>query len=190
VVLAQAPGGLSCYLLPRVRPDGTRNGMRLQRLKDKLGNRSNASAEVEYDEALAWLAGEEGRGVRTIIEMVNMTRLDCVLGTATGMRTGLTIAAHHAAHRTAFGRTVPREAPLASIWEGSGNVAALDALRALTRQPESAEAFFAELDLAAGADARLDQAVTRLRKEIGDPSEARARQLAEAMALVLQGALL
>jgi putative acyl-CoA dehydrogenase len=275
MVLAQAPGGLSCFLLPRVRPDGTRNGMRLQRLKDKLGNRSNASAEVEYDEALAWLVGEEGRGVPTIIEMVNMTRLDCVLGAATGMRTGLTMAAHHAAHRMAFGRNLAgqplmagvladlaieseaatlaafrlagatdravrgdaqeaafrrlalaatkywvckrapahaaealeclggngyveesgmprlyREAPLASIWEGSGNVAALDAVRALTRQPESAEAFFAELDLAAGADARLDQAVTRLRKEVGDPSEARARQLAEAMALVLQGALL
>ena len=220
MVLAQAPGGLSCFLLPRVRPDGTRNGMRLQRLKDKLGNRSNASAEVEYDEALAWLVGEEGRGVRTIIEMVNMTRLDCVLGTATGMRAGLTMAAHHAAHRMAFGRKLAdqplmaavladlaieseattlaafrlagatdravrgdaqeaafrrlalaatkywackrapahaaealeclggngyveesgmprlyREAPLASIWEGSGNVAALDALRALTRQP-------------------------------------------------------
>ena len=275
MVLAQAPGGLSCFLLPRVRPDGTLNGMRLQRLKDKLGNRSNASAEVEYDEALAWLVGEEGRGIRTIIEMVNMTRLDCVLGTATGMRTGLAMAAHHAAHRTAFGRKLAeqplmasvladlaieseattlaafrlagatdravrgdaqeaafrrlalaatkywvckrapahaaealeclggngyveesglprlyREAPLASIWEGSGNVAALDALRALTRQPESAEAFFAELDLAAGADGRLDQAVTRLRKEVSDPSEARARHLAEAMALVLQGALL
>jgi putative acyl-CoA dehydrogenase len=275
MVLAQAPGGLSCFLLPRVRPDGTPNGMRLQRLKDKLGNRSNASAEVEYDEALAWLVGEEGRGVRTIIEMVNVTRLDCVLGTATGMRTGLTMAAHHAAHRMAFGRNLAgqplmaavladlaieseattlaafrlagatdravrgdaqeaafrrlalaatkywvckrapahaaealeclggngyveesgmprlyREAPLASIWEGSGNVAALDALRALTRQPESAEAFFAELDLAAGADTRLDQAATRLRKQVGDPSEARARQLAEAMAVVLQGALL
>src|SRR6185437_5242283 len=258
MVLAQAPLGLSCFLLPRVRPDGSLNGMRLQRLKDKLGNRSNASAEVEYDEAVAWLIGEEGHGVRTIIEMVNMTRLDCVLGTATGMRTGLTMAAHHAAHRMAFGRNLAgqplmaarlagatdravrgdaqeaafrrlalaatkywvckrapahaaealeclggngyveesgmprlyREAPLASIWEGSGNVAALDALRALTRQPESAEAFFAELDLAAGADDRLDQAVTRLRKEVGDPSEARARQLAEAMALVLQGALL
>ncbi len=275
MVLAQAPGGLSCFLLPRVRPDGTLNGMRLQRLKDKLGNRSNASAEVEYDEALAWLVGEEGRGIRTIIEMVNVTRLDCVLGTATGMRTGLAMAAHHAAHRTAFGRKLAeqplmasvladlaieseattlaafrlagatdraargdaqeaafrrlalaatkywvckrapahaaealeclggngyieesgmprlyREAPLASIWEGSGNVAALDALRALTRQPECAEALFAELDRAAGADARLDQAVVRLRKEIGDPSEARARRVAEAIALALQGALL
>jgi putative acyl-CoA dehydrogenase len=275
LVLAQAPGGLSCFLLPRVLPDGSLNGMRLQRLKDKLGNRSNASAEVEYDEALAWLVGEEGRGVRTIIEMVNMTRLDCVLGTATGMRTGLTMAAHHAAHRSAFGRKLAdqplmaavladlaieseattmaafrlagatdravrgdaqeaafrrlalaatkywackrapahaaealeclggngyveesgmprlyREAPLASIWEGSGNVAALDALRALTRQPETAEAFFAELGEAAGADSRLDQAVARLRKELADPAEARARHLAEAMAVVLQGALL
>jgi putative acyl-CoA dehydrogenase len=275
MVLAQAPGGLSCFLLPRVRPDGSLNGMRLQRLKDKLGNRSNASAEVEYDEALAWLVGEEGQGIRTIIEMVNMTRLDCVLGTATGMRTGLTLAAHHAAHRSAFGRKLAdqplmtavladlaieseaatmaafrlagatdraargdaqesafrrlalavtkywvckrapahaaealeclggngyveespmprlyREAPLASIWEGSGNVAALDALRALTRQPETAEAFFAEVGQAAGADRRLDQAAARLRKELADPAEARARQFAEAMAVVLQGALL
>jgi putative acyl-CoA dehydrogenase len=275
LVLAQAPGGLSCFLLPRVRPDGSRNGMRLQRLKDKLGNRSNASAEVEYDEAAAWLVGEEGRGVRTIIEMVNMTRLDCVLGTATGMRAGVTHAAHHAAHRTAFGRKLAdqplmanvladlaieseattmaafrlaratdraargdeqeaafrrlalaatkywvckrapahaaealeclggngyveesgmprlyREAPLASIWEGSGNVAALDALRALTRQPETAEVFFAELDQAAGADRRLDQAIARLRKEVGEPKEERARYLAETMALALQGALL
>ena len=275
LVLAQAPGGLSCFLLPRVLPDGSRNGMHLQRLKDKLGNRSNASAEVEYHEAAAWLVGDEGRGVRTIIEMVNMTRLDCVLGTATGMRAGVTLAAHHAAHRMAFGRMLAdqplmagvladlaieseattlaafrlagatdraargdeqeaafrrlalaatkywvckrapghaaealeclggngyveesgmprlyREAPLASIWEGSGNVAALDALRALTRQPETAEAFFAELDQAAGADRRLDQAVARLRKEVGDPAEERARYLAEAMALTLQGALL
>jgi putative acyl-CoA dehydrogenase len=275
MVLAQAPDGLSCFLLPRVLPDGSRNGMRLQRLKDKLGNRSNASAEVEYDDALAWLVGEEGRGVRTIIEMVNMTRLDCVLGTATGMRTGVTLAAHHAAHRMAFGRALAdqplmanvladlaveseattmaafrlagatdraargdeqesafrrlalaatkywvckrapahaaealeclggngyveesgmprlyREAPLASIWEGSGSVAALDALRALRRQPETAEAFFAELDLAAGADRRLDQAIARLRKEVSDPAEERARYLAEAMALALQGALM
>jgi putative acyl-CoA dehydrogenase len=275
MVLAQAPGGLSCFLLPRVRPDGTRNGMRLQRLKDKLGNRSNASAEVEYDQAMAWLVGEEGRGLRTILEMVNMTRLDCVLGTATGMRAGITLAAHHAAHRTAFGRKLAdqplmagvladlaieseaatmaafrlagatdravrgdgqetafrrlalavtkywvckrapahaaealeclggngyveesgmprlyREAPLQSIWEGSGNVAALDALRALTRQPETAEALFAELDLAAGADRRLDQAIGRLRKDLSDPSEPQARYLAEAMALTLQGALL
>jgi putative acyl-CoA dehydrogenase len=276
MVLAQIPGkGLSCFLLPRVLPDGTRNAMRLMRLKDKLGNRSNASAEVEYEDATAWLVGEEGRGVRTIIEMVNSTRLDCVLAAATGMRLGVLHAAHHTAHRRAFGaaligqplmanvladlaveseaattvalrlagatdravrgdqgeaafrrlalavtkywvcKQAPahaaealeclggngyveesglprlyREAPLGSIWEGSGNVAALDALRALTRQPESAEAFFAELDLAAGADRRLDDAITRLRKDIADPAEAAARRLAEAMAVALQGALL
>src|ERR1700735_3622379 len=115
LVLAQAPQGLSCFLLPRVLPDGTRNAMRLQRLKDKLGNRSNASSEVEYDEAVAWLVGEEGGGVRTIIEMVNMTRLDCVLGTATGMRTGVTLAAHHAAHRTAFGRKLADQPLMANV---------------------------------------------------------------------------
>jgi putative acyl-CoA dehydrogenase len=275
MVLAQAPGGLSCFLLPRVTPDGMRNGMRLMRLKDKLGNRSNASAEVEYENALAWLVGEEGRGVRVIIEMVNSTRLDCVLAAATGMRLGVIQAAHHAAHRRAFGanlidqplmanvladlaveseaattvalrlagatdravrgdeeeaafrrlalavtkywvcKQAPahaaealeclggngyveesgmprlyREAPLGSIWEGSGNVAALDALRALTRQPEAAEAFFAELDRAAGADRRLDEAITRLRKEAADPAEAGARRLAEMMAVTLQAALL
>jgi putative acyl-CoA dehydrogenase len=275
MVLAQAPGGLSCFLLPRVLPDGTRNGMRLMRLKDKLGNRSNASAEVEYEDAIAWLVGEEGRGVRTIIEMVNSTRLDCALNAATGMRLGVIHAAHHAAHRRVFGSTLIgqplmanvladlaveseaattvalrlagatdravrgdqreaafrrlalaatkywvckqapahaaealeclggngyveesgmprlyREAPLGSIWEGSGNVAALDALRALTRQPETAEAFFAELDLAAGADRRLDEAIARLRKDAADPAEAAARRLAEAMAVTLQAALL
>jgi putative acyl-CoA dehydrogenase len=276
MVLAQIPGkGLSCFLLPRVLPDGTRNGMRLMRLKDKLGNRSNASAEVEYENATARLVGEEGRGVRTIIDMVNSTRLDCVLAAATGMRLGVIHAAHHAAHRAAFGARLAdqplmanvladlaveseaattvalrlagateraargdereaafrrlalavtkywvckqapahaaealeclggngyveesgmprlyREAPLQSIWEGSGNVAALDALRALTRQPESAEAFFAELDLAAGADRRLDEAIARLRKEAADPAESSARRLAEAMAVALQAALL
>jgi putative acyl-CoA dehydrogenase len=249
--------------------------MRLMRLKDKLGNRSNASAEVEYDDATAWLVGEEGRGVRTIIDMVNSTRLDCVLAAATGMRLGVISAAHHAAHRTAFGRTLTgqplmanvladlaieseaatavalrlagatdraargdereaafrrlalavtkywvckqapghaaealeclggngyveesgmprlyREAPLQSIWEGSGNVAALDALRALTREPEVAEAFFAELELAAGADRRLDEAIARLRKDAADPSEPAARRLAESMTVTLQAALL
>ncbi len=281
MVLAQAPGGLSCFLLPRVLPDGTRNGMHLQRLKDKLGNRSNASAEIEYDGAVAWLVGEEGRGVRTIIEMVNMTRLDCVISSATSMRSGTAQAAHHALHRMAFGahladqplmanvladlaveaeaattvtlrlagatdraaagdeqeaafrrlalavtkywvcKRAPahaaealeclggngyveesglprlyRESPLASIWEGSGNVAALDALRALARQPESAEAFFAEVGQAAGADPRLDRAAAKLRDELRGlgsdqaQAETRARRLAETMALVLQGALL
>ena len=279
MVLAQVRDkGLSCFLLPRVLPDGARNGMRLMRLKDKLGNRSNASAEVEYEDATAWLVGEEGLGVRTIIDMVNSTRLDCVLASATGMRLGVIHAAHHAAHRSAFGarlasqplmanvladlaieseaattvalrlagatdravrgdereaafrrlalavtkywvcKQVPahtaealeclggngyveesgmprlyREAPLQSIWEGSGNVAALDALRALRRQPESAEAFFAELDLAAGADRRMDEAIARLRKDAADPAEAGAqgaRRLAEAMAVTLQASLL
>jgi putative acyl-CoA dehydrogenase len=275
MVLAQAPAGLSCFLLPKILPDGTRNAMHLQRLKDKLGNRSNASAEVEYDNATAWLVGEEGRGVRTILDMVNATRLDCVLAAATGLRLGVIHAAHHANHRAAFGKklidqplmasvladlaieseaatTVAlrlaaaadhaasgdegeeafrrlalaatkyhvcklapahaaealeclggngyveesgmprlyREAPLQSIWEGSGNVAALDALRALTRQPESAEAFFAELEAARGADRRLDDAVDQLKKDAADPSEQAARRLAESMAVTLQATLL
>ena len=275
MVLAQTPAGPSCFLLPKVLPDGTRNAMYLQRLKDKLGNRSNASAEVEYDAATAWLVGEEGRGVRTILDMVNATRLDCVLAAATGLRLGVIHAAHHARYREAFGKklidqplmtnviadlaieseaatTVAmrlaaaadraargdegerafrrlalaatkyhvcklapahaaealeclggngyveesglprlyREAPLQSIWEGSGNVAALDALRALTRQPECAEAFFAELELARGADRRLDDAVEKLKKDAADPSEQAARRLAESMAVTLQASLL
>jgi putative acyl-CoA dehydrogenase len=104
LVLAQADGGISCFLFPRWTPDGERNRFRLQRLKDKLGNRSNASSEVEFDSASAWLVGEEGAGVRTIIEMVNHTRLDCVLGGATGMRAGVAQAIHHASHRSVFGR--------------------------------------------------------------------------------------
>ena len=270
-------GGLSCFLVPRVLPDGTRNALFLQRLKDKLGNRSNASAEIEYEDAVGWLVGAEGRGVRTIIEMVNSTRLDCVLGSAAGMRAGLRQAVHHATHRSAFGgallkaplmrnvladlaveseaaTTVAmrlasatdriaagdegeaafrrlalavtkywvckrgpahaaealeclggngyveesgmprlyRESPLMSIWEGSGNVAALDALRAMAREPESVAAFFAEVGLAAGADDRLDGAVAALRRELADRTdlEARARRVVERMALVLQGSLL
>jgi putative acyl-CoA dehydrogenase len=272
LTLAQAPGGLSCFLLPRVLPDGTRNKIFLQRLKDKLGNRSNASSEIEYDGAFGWLVGEEGRGVPTIIEMVNNTRLDCVLGSTSLMRQAVVQAVHHASHRCAFGAylvgqpamanvladlvveseaatTVAmrlagatddedqrafrrlalavskywvckrgpvhaaealeclggngyveqsgmprlyREAPLLSIWEGSGNVAALDSLRAMGKQPESVEAFFVEVELAAGADARLDDAVSRLRKELSslDDVEFRARRLVEMMALVLQGSLL
>src|ERR1700760_4295908 len=103
LVLAQAPGGLSCFLLPRVLPDGTRNAMRLQRLKDKLGNKSKAPAEVECDGALAWLVGAEGRGVRTIIEMVNMTRLDCVIAAASQLRLGVSSAAVHTADRQGVG---------------------------------------------------------------------------------------
>ena len=103
LVLAQAPGGLTCFLLPRVLPDGTRNAFHIQRLKDKLGNRSNASSEIELDNALALRIGDEGRGVATIIEMVNHTRLDCVAGSASLMRQALVQAAHHARHRRAFG---------------------------------------------------------------------------------------
>ncbi|MGW1075887.1 isovaleryl-CoA dehydrogenase [Streptomyces sp. NPDC002537] len=280
LVLAQAPEGLTCFLMPRVLPDGTRNAMRLQRLKDKLGNRSNASAEIEYEGAVAWPVGEPGRGVRTIVEMVNMTRLDCVIGAAAGMRAGLRQALHHTAHRRAFGAELIdqplmrnvladlaveseaatvlamrlaaaldrseagdageaalrrlalaagkywvckrgsahaaealeclggngyveesgmprlyREAPLLSIWEGSGNVGALDVLRALTREPGVLDAYFAEVGAAAGADARLDAAAARLRELLGsfsDPHRAQlmARRVAEQLTLVLQGSLL
>ncbi len=109
LVLAQADGGISCFLFPRWTPDGERNRFRLQRLKDKLGNRSNASSEVEFDSASAWLVGEEGAGVRTIIEMVNHTRLDCVMGGATGMRAGVAQAIHHASHRSVFGRELSEQ---------------------------------------------------------------------------------
>ncbi|MCW2890935.1 MAG: aidB, partial [Actinomycetia bacterium] len=115
MVLAQTPAGLGCFLLPKVLPDGTRNAMHLQRLKDKLGNRSNASAEVEYDNATAWLVGEEGRGVRTILDMVNATRLDCVLAAATGLRLGVIHAAHHANHREAFGRKLIDQPLMANV---------------------------------------------------------------------------
>ncbi|GGX65849.1 acyl-CoA dehydrogenase family protein [Streptomyces hiroshimensis] len=280
LVLAQAPEGLTCFLMPRVLPDGTRNAMHLQRLKDKLGNRSNASAEIEYEQAVAWPVGEPGRGVRTIVEMVNMTRLDCVIGSAAGMRAGLRQALHHTAHRKAFGAELIdqplmrnvladlaveseaatvlamrlaaaldrseagdaaesalrrlglaagkywvckrgathaaealeclggngyveesgmprlyREAPLLSIWEGSGNVAALDVLRALAKEPAALDAYFAEVGEAAGADPRLDAATARLRDllgELSDPGRAQllARRLAEQLTLVLQGSLL
>ncbi len=109
LVLAQADGGISCFLFPRWTPDGERNRFRLQRLKDKLGNRSNASSEIELDSASAWLVGEEGAGVRTIIEMVNHTRLDCVMGGATGMRAGVAQAIHHATHRSVFGRELSEQ---------------------------------------------------------------------------------
>ncbi|MFN8163480.1 MAG: acyl-CoA dehydrogenase family protein [Solirubrobacterales bacterium] len=109
LVLAQADGGISCFLFPRWTPDGERNRFRLQQLKDKLGNRSNASGEIEFDSASAWLVGEEGAGVRTIIEMVNHTRLDCMMGVATGMRAGVAQALHHTSHRSAFGRVLSEQ---------------------------------------------------------------------------------
>jgi putative acyl-CoA dehydrogenase len=284
LVLAQGPGGLTCFLLPRVLPDGSRNAMRIQRLKDKLGNRSNASAEVEYAQAVAWQVGEPGRGVRTIIEMVTATRLDCVLGSAAAMRRGTVAAMHHCSWRSSFGdllihhplmasvvadltieseaattlairlagaaqratagdgaekallrvalpaakywickRAVGhaaealechggngyveesglprllREVPLNSIWEGSGNVTALDVLRGLHRSPESADALLTELDLAAGGDKRLDEATAELRRMLAslasDGQDAtgaqyQARRLAGLIGSLLQGSLL
>ncbi|MFL6062674.1 MAG: acyl-CoA dehydrogenase family protein [Marmoricola sp.] len=277
LVLAQSPGGLSCFLVPRILPDGTRNTFRIVRLKDKLGNRSNASSEPEFDGTVAWLVGEEGRGVKTIIEMVSCTRLDCVTGSAGMMRKALVEAGHHVKHRAAFGKTLidqplmrnvvadlaveseaattlalrlagsadrairgdegeqafrriataigkywvtkrgaaftaeamecfggngyvedsgmPRlykEAPLNSIWEGSGNVNALDVLRALGKEPGSLDALMGELALSAGADARLDAATARIGDALARPEdiEFRARHLVEQMALVLQGSLL
>ncbi|MEV6392764.1 acyl-CoA dehydrogenase family protein [Nocardia xishanensis] len=277
LVLAQAPGGLSCFFVPRVLPDGARNTFNLQRLKDKLGNHSNASSEVEYDDTVGWLVGDEGRGVPTIIEMVNLTRLDCTLGSASGMRAGVAMAVHHATHRRAFGaqlidqplmrnvladlaleaegattvglwlaevtdRAVAgdetadrlrrialavskyyvckrgpihaaealeclggngyveesrmprlyREAPLMSVWEGSGNVAALDTLRALAKQPESLGVFFDEVDQARGTDARLDAAIDDLRGRFTDfdTIQYRARRVVGEMAQVLQASLL
>jgi putative acyl-CoA dehydrogenase len=271
LVLAQAPGGLTCFLLPRVLPDGTRNAFHIDRLKDKLGNRSNASAEIRLESAVAERVGDEGRGVATIIEMVVHTRLDCVLGSTALMRRAVAEATHHAAHRSAFGRrlvdqplmlnvlaelcldseaatatalrlarafdeddhafrrlatavskywvckqTPPlvaealeclggngyveesglprlfRESPLNSIWEGSGNVNCLDVLRAIDREPESLDAFRAELALARGADRRLDAAFRELDAELADDAdvELRARRLVERLALCLQASLL
>src|SRR4029079_6526609 len=104
LILAQAEGGISCFLFPRWTPDGERNNLRTQRLKDKVGNRSNASSEIEFDGAWARMVGEEGAGVSTIIEMVTHTRLDCVIGSASGMRQAVAQATHHCAHRSAFGK--------------------------------------------------------------------------------------
>ena len=275
LLLAQAPGGLSCFLLPRVLPDGAHNEFHIQRLKDKLGNRSNASGEVELDLATAWMVGEEGRGVRTIIEMVNHTRLDCIIGSAALMRQAVAQATHHTAHRSAFGRVLSeqplmvnvladlaieseattvlmmrlagsldrtadpaeahfrrlalavakywtckraipvvaealechggngyveesimprlyRETPLNSIWEGSGNVNALDVLRAMDREPESVTAFVAEIDESRGSDPRLDRSVAGLKQELSDGAgvESGARRLVEHLAVVLEGSLL
>jgi putative acyl-CoA dehydrogenase len=271
LVLAQTDEGVSCFAVPRILPDGSRNTFRLQRLKDKLGNRSNASSEVEFAGTLGKVVGEPGRGVPTIIEMVAHTRLDCVIGTASGMRAAVANALWHTHHRSAFGKVLAeqplmlnvladlsveseaatvlamrlaraydegdtpikrlgtaigkywvckrfpglafeameclggngyveesgmpriyREAPLNSIWEGSGNVNALDVLRALAKTPEVLQAYLDEVELAAGADRRLDDFVTRLREEFADHEaiETRARRVVERMALALQGSLL
>jgi len=275
LVLAQAPGGLTCFLVPRALDDGSRNAFALQRLKDKLGNRSNASSEVELDGTWATRLGDEGRGVRTIIDMVGATRLDCILGSAATMRDAVARATHHTRHRSAFGallveqplmrnvladlaleseaatalalrlarafddgetdlarigvalgkfwvckRTSPvvaealeclggngyveenglarlyREAPLNSIWEGSGNVNALDVMRALAREPASLEALTKELHLVRGRSAELDEfvdsAVARARSLDPTSSDGAfvARSVVEGLALALQATLL
>ncbi len=281
LVLAQAPAGITCYLLPSVRPAGSRNAMYIQRLKDKLGNTSNASSEVEYNQAVAWPVGEPGRGVPTIINMVSATRLDCILGSSAAIRQACVIAANYASQRTSFGarlidhpamtgviadltleseaattlalrlagaadraargdaaeaallrvalpaakywicKRTPmitaealeclggngyvedysvmprllRDSPLNSIWEGSGNVTALDVLRALARTPDSADALLAEIDLAAG-DERVAAAAASLRVNLkeaagdGPAAQRHARRLAGQLAVTLQAALL
>jgi len=275
LVLAQAPGGLTCFVVPRALDDGTRNAFALQRLKDKLGNHSNASSEVELDGTWGSRIGDEGRGVRTIIDMVQATRLDCILGSTATMRGAFSRAVHHARHRNAFGsllvdqplmrnvladlaleaeaatvlglrlahavdvgesefarlgvalgkfwvckRTAPlvaealeclggngyveenglarlyREAPLNSIWEGSGNVNALDVLRAVTREPATLEALTKELHEVRGRsvelDAHTDTALAQARSL--DPTSADAafgaRAVVEQLALALQASLL
>jgi putative acyl-CoA dehydrogenase len=275
LVLAQADGGLSCFFVPRVLPDGSRNPFAIQRLKDKLGNRSNASSEVEFDGTIGWLVGEEGRGVNTIVEMVNQTRLDCIIGSAALLRQALAQAIHHATYRRTFGarlidhvlmqnvladlaleseaatvlmlrlaRTVDeatrtpfaaalkrigtavgkyyvckrapmataealeclggngyveesimprlyREAPLNSIWEGSGNINALDVLRIVQKQPEAVEALRIELAPAL-EDRRIAEGVRALEADLKDREsiEWRARSLVERMALLWQASLL
>jgi putative acyl-CoA dehydrogenase len=275
LVLAQAPDGVTCFVVPRVLPDGVRNGMQIVRLKDKLGNRSNASSEIELHDAVGTRLGDEGRGIRTIIEMVSATRMDCVLGSASIMRKALAEASFHAAHRSAFGTTLAdqpaminvladlaveseaattvalrlaaavdapndaheqalrriglalekfwvckrtpfmvaealeclggngfveesglpllfRESPLNSIWEGSGNVNALDVLRALGREPESLNAWITEVGAARGEDHRLDTAVEDVLTQLADLTDAEhhARRITARMAVCLQGALL
>ncbi|WP_210544939.1 isovaleryl-CoA dehydrogenase [Rhodoferax sp. PAMC 29310] len=275
LVLAQAPGGLSCFLLPRWRPDGSKNPMQVLRLKKKMGNASNASSETKLRGAMAWMVGDEGRGVRTIIEMVSMTRFDCMIGSSAGMRMAASQALHHCSVRSAFGKVLNqqplmqnvladlaleseaamtltlriaramdhrtdqhedllvrlvtavgkywickrtpnhayeameciggsgfmedsmmprlyREAPVNAIWEGSGNVECLDVLRALSKTPEVAEAFFAEVNQARGGNATLDQYVNALVKDFKEVQalEYRARDIVDRMALALQGALL
>jgi putative acyl-CoA dehydrogenase len=274
LTLAYTDNGLTCFLVPRWVPDGERNAIHLMRLKDKLGDRANASAEIEYHGAYAEIVGEEGRGVRTIIEMVHYTRFDCMLAAAAYMRQALANALWHTAHRTAFqkklidqplmrtvladmvieseaataltfriarsfdagandgaaafARTatpigkywinkrvvnlayeamevhggagyiedgvmtrIYRQSPLNSIWEGSGNVICLDILRAIQRDPRSAQEMIAELERSRGANRWLDRVADDVKVRLTGPhDEALARRLAEKMALALQGAIL
>ena len=276
LILAQTPSGLSCLFLPRILPDGNRNGLHIQRLKDKLGNKANASSEVEFDQATAWLVGEEGRGVPQILEMGSMTRLDCALGTSGLMRQALSLALNHTSQRAAFGKRlidqplmrnvladlaleseaacalsmrlarafdhpgdaheavmarlltpiakfwickrgshfsqeamecmggngyveeagegimarIYREMPLNSIWEGAGNIMALDLLRAL-RKADAAAALAKELSPARGAHAALDRLASALPQRVeAMANEVEARLLAQDVALAVQAALL
>lgn len=271
LTLAQTEGGLSCFLVPRWLPDGTRNAFHIQRLKDKLGNHANASSEIEYHDTLAHILGEEGRGVQTIIEMVHHTRLDTALAPAGLMRAALGEAMHWVRGRSAFQRRLIdqplmravladlaveteaalmlgldvarafddpsarpyarlsvalakflsnkrapgmiyecmeviggmgyvedtplpmlyREAPLNSIWEGSGNVICLDIMRTLMREPEVGEQLNARLDAARGRDARFDAALAAHRARWpGLPQEAEARWFAESLGQLLAGAVM
>ncbi len=267
--------GISCFIVPRWRPDGSRNNLFIQKTKDKLGNRSNASTEMELQDTWGIMLGDEGRGIRTIIEMVTGNRLYCAMSSAGIMRQALVQALHHTSHRSAFqkrliqqplmqnvladmaveveaalalglriaramdtandpaeaalariGTTVAkywntkrcpslvvealechggpgyieesimprlyREAPLNSIWEGSGNVMGLDVMRAIGREPETISALMAEVEKARGNNPNLDRAIDDLRDELANPDgiEARMRMITEMIALTLQGALL
>ncbi len=279
LTLAQTSKGLSCFLVPRWRTDGSKNAIEVQRLKDKLGNKSNASSEIEYRNAEAWMIGEEGRGVATIITMVAMTRFDCMGGSSGLMRMALAQASHHCLHRDVFGKPLSshplmqnvladlaleseaalsmtmrvakaldnrtneqeqlfariavaigkywickrapahineaqecmggvgyveetilprlyREAPVNSIWEGSGNVQCLDVLRALNKQPATLEALMAELQRNRGVepllDKRLDQIGKRMKILISNPAELeyQARSVIEELAICMQASLL
>ncbi len=275
LVLAQAPSGLSCFLMPRFLPDDSVNALRFQRLKDKLGNRSNASSEVEFQAAHAWLISEEGRGVPTIIEMVTCTRLDCAVGSAGLMRLALANAIHHSRHRTVFQKHLVdqplmtqvladlaldveaatalsfrlarsfdrasdehaaawrrlmtpvtkywvcklgpmvayeameclggngyvedgiaarlyRELPVNAIWEGSGNVMALDLLRVLQREPDTVAIVMDDLAKVVGGDARLKAHLARVQGLLHEPRmlDRRGRDLAEALAMLAAGTIL
>jgi len=276
LVLAQTENGISCFLVPRWRPDGTKNPMQILQLKDKMGNISNASSETELRGALGWMIGDEGKGIKTILDMVSLTRFDCMLGSSAMMRSAISQITHHCSQRKAFGKRLVdqplmqnvladlaieseaalaftmrmarsldnagmdehednfmrmgtavgkywickrapghayeameciggsavmetsmmprlyREAPINAIWEGCGNVQALDVLRAMSREPASMEAFLTEVNKGKGADKTFDKFVLGLENEFADLSnmEYRARHIVEKMGLAIQGSLL
>lgn len=275
VETAETPDGLSCFLVPRWRPDGSKNPLQIQRLKNKAGNVSNASSEVEMRGALGWLVGEEGRGVNAIIEMVAVTRFDCMIGSSAGQRQATLQAIYHASQRSAFGKTLIeqplmqnvladlqlevegsvamtmrmarafdhledesqkllmrlgtavgkywickrtphhayeameclggngvienfitarlyRDAPINAIWEGSGNIQALDVLRAIAKTPAVLTNWLDEIEQSKGADTQLNRAIDKLKKQLADMDqvEYRSRHLVDQLALTMQGHLL